>query len=44
MELSRSFSPEVVRERVLECIVVLFRETPILEEREILGDWVIRGS
>jgi len=38
MGLSRSFSPEVVRERVLECIIALFHETPyhVLEEREIL--------
>ena len=35
-EQSRSFSPEVVRRRVLECITALFRETPVLEERWIL--------
>ena len=36
MGLSRPFSSEVVRERILECIIALFRETPVLEERRIL--------
>ena len=29
-------SPEVVKERILEYIITLFHETPVIEERTIL--------
>ena len=29
-------SPEVVKERILECIITLFHETPVIEERTVL--------